>query len=191
MNKNAEAKLETKNKINEVIQLLVATKKFDEITIREICRLANISLGSFYNYYPNKEAIVIEAIAGGLTFTVDYIGPRLTGKNGYENLKIYLTCQCELYEKTSIDWLRVVVMMYLNHNKNALLDRTSINYLMILELVKSGQKDQSISTTLQADDLAWLVLKIIFGNMFAYCMEDGGFDIKNKTVEEVLAIALK
>ena len=135
MNKRDITKNETKDKIKSVILALISKKSFNEITIREICKEAGISLGSFYNFYSSKEDIVFEAIDAGILFTSDNIMPLLKGANGLEDLNIYLNNQCELYKSTSIDWLRVICTQYLSKDSEHTLVRDGLNYQLICDII--------------------------------------------------------
>lgn len=52
---------ETKDKLLNAILELVREKGYQNVTVRDICRRAGVSSGSFYHHYGSKEALVLEA----------------------------------------------------------------------------------------------------------------------------------
>src|SRR5690242_3855718 len=51
-------KEETKRKIFEAATKLFAAKGFDATTVDDIAAAADVSKGTFFNYFPKKEAII-------------------------------------------------------------------------------------------------------------------------------------
>ncbi len=57
-----EQALQTEQAIIQALQLLVQTKPFQEIQIKDICAEAGISNGNFYHYFPNKNSLIIKLL---------------------------------------------------------------------------------------------------------------------------------
>ena len=57
-----EQALQTEQGIIQAIQLLVQTKTFQEIQIKDICAEVGISNGNFYHYFPNKNSLIIRLL---------------------------------------------------------------------------------------------------------------------------------
>lgn len=55
-------KIETKNTIFEVAARLFKEKGFESTTVDEITREAEIGKGTFFNYYPTKEALLVDFV---------------------------------------------------------------------------------------------------------------------------------
>ena len=67
-------------------------------------------------------------------------------------------------------------------------DKNSINYQVLKKVVGAGQKDGSIRKDIPADELAWIVLKMIIANYFCYCMQEGDFNLGDVMIKEILAL---
>ena len=182
-------KKDIKKQIKDVVKDLVKIKDYDSITIREICKESKIGLGSFYNHFKDKDDIILSAIIDGVDYTDKEIRTLLTANTGYENLKIYLEQQCYLYKKVEIKWLKEIFKSYLYRKTDFILDRSGVNYQLIQSIVKEGQADNTIRKDIATDTLAWIILKLIIGNGFSYCMEEGNFDLEKATIDEVLIVA--
>ena len=59
MSLREKKKIETKNKIFEVSGRLFKQKGFGNTTIEEITKEAGIATGTFFNYFPTKEALLL------------------------------------------------------------------------------------------------------------------------------------
>src|SRR5262249_33653781 len=68
MRVTAETRSATRERILEVAQQLFAANGFESTTTRDIAREAEIGVGTLFNYFPSKEAVVVslvdEAVAG-------------------------------------------------------------------------------------------------------------------------------
>jgi AcrR family transcriptional regulator len=61
-NRTAIRQLETRVRLRETAYKLMAERGVDGTTIQEITDAANIGFGTFYNYYPTKEALALEVL---------------------------------------------------------------------------------------------------------------------------------
>lgn len=61
-----ETKLATRSKILEVSVALLKSQGFEAATTRDIAREAGIAVGTLFNYFPTKEAIVMQLVADAL-----------------------------------------------------------------------------------------------------------------------------
>ena len=52
---------ETKKRLLETVIELIKEKGYANVSVRDICRTAEVSSGSFYHHYPSKEALVLDA----------------------------------------------------------------------------------------------------------------------------------
>lgn len=183
-----EQKKETYFKIYRAIIELTKEKSYDTITIREVCQRAGISIGSYYKHFQSKDDIIFQQIMNSSSHTREEIAPLLNKGSGLDNLEAYLELQNELLNGNDVPWLREIFRIYLYHRIEPVLDKNSINYVVILKVIKEGQEDGSIRSDMKADELAWIVLKMIIANYYCYCMQDGDFDMKQVMNQEILAI---
>lgn len=64
---SAKAKEETRHRILTASRYLFGRKGFEVATTREIAQRAKIAAGTLFNYFPNKEAIVLHMARGAMT----------------------------------------------------------------------------------------------------------------------------
>lgn len=56
---DSHQKESTKDKIVKTVMSILAEKNMSEVTVRDICKAADISTGSFYYHFPSKEAAIL------------------------------------------------------------------------------------------------------------------------------------
>lgn len=82
----SEEKSATRRRIVEAAMELFRTRGFEATTTRDIAREAGIAVGTLFNYFDTKEAIVgslaAEALAGARTATAAQVSDRANGANG-------------------------------------------------------------------------------------------------------------
>ena len=62
MNKNESKYFNTAKKMNDALIALLETKKYEYITIKEICNIANVNRSTFYLHYSNMNDLLEETI---------------------------------------------------------------------------------------------------------------------------------
>ena len=62
MNKNESKYFNTAKKMNDALIALLETKKYEYITIKEICHIANVNRSTFYLHYSNMNDLLEETI---------------------------------------------------------------------------------------------------------------------------------
>ncbi len=66
MRVTAEVKVATRNRILEAARERFSEAGFEAATTREIAAAAGIAVGTLFNYFPSKEAIVMALVAEAL-----------------------------------------------------------------------------------------------------------------------------
>ncbi|MCG7850745.1 MAG: TetR/AcrR family transcriptional regulator [ANME-2 cluster archaeon] len=99
MSLREKKKIETKNKIFEVSGRLFKEKGFENTTIDEVTKEAGIAKGTFFNYFPTKEALLLyfgeqkEALIYGLIENESM--KNLSIKEKVKNILVFIAESCE------------------------------------------------------------------------------------------------
>ena len=150
------------------------TEKGNRFTIRELCGLAGISVGTFYNYYKNKDELILERV-------------RIYGE--------YLAAASERSgEDTAESRLHAIVRAHVQYVKQR--GKTSVGevyrcmlrlpraldkehsrfYRSFRDALEQGARDGTLRLPASADDCAMYLLLICRGSGFSWCSEDGEDD---------------
>ena len=161
MSLREKKKIETKNKIFEVSGRLFKEKGFENTTVDEITREAGIAKGTFFNYFPTKEALLLyfgeqkEELIYGLI-------ENETMKNipAKEKIKNILICLAESCEKDK-ELTKLLIFEHTRHMehscmgqdecKNSLYRLTKFVYGLLEEGVQNGDVKNSLDIKMAAD----------------------------------------
>lgn len=156
MSLREKKKIETRNKIFEVAGRLFKEKGFENTTVDEITREAGIGKGTFFNYYPTKEALLVDFVKEKEELVFDLVKNELR-KNIHvrQRIKNALLTVAKSNEKNK-ELTRLFVVEHLRHYGYN--ERTSrgLNTLLnkILEKgVEAGEIRNSIDIKKAAENI--------------------------------------
>ena len=190
MGKREDKKHDIENKILIAMHDLTSTKSYKDITIRDLCKYANISIGTYYNYFKSKDDILIKAMENASEKTKQSAN-LFDSEDDIANIVNYLNMQSSISNNLSVEWLSEIYRMFLFNEGSFILDDDSINFKTIQPIVLKGQNSGVFSTKYSDHELSSLVLKIILGNHYSWCMQKGAFDLKSRLEKDVLFVLLK
>jgi AcrR family transcriptional regulator len=112
MSLREKKKIETKNRIFEVSGKLFKEKGFENTTIDEITKEAGIAKGTFFNYFPTKESLILYFAEQKADLIYDLKEEEaLTHLPTKERIKKSLVAMAESYEKDK-DLTKLLFMEY-------------------------------------------------------------------------------
>ena len=115
MSLREKKKIETKNRIFEVSGKLFKEKGFENTTIDEITKEAGIAKGTFFNYFPTKESLILYFAEQKADLIYDLKEQEeeeaLTHLPTKERIKKFLIALAESYEKDK-DLTKLLFMEY-------------------------------------------------------------------------------
>lgn len=178
---------DTKQRIYQAAVKMLKEYEYQCITIRNICQEAEVSIGSFYNHFKNKDDL--------LSYYLEY-----GYKEFYENNKIE-------YSDDIIDNILKVYDVYLSYclfngleflsnyysNKNKGVYIRNIQskeelgkrpaLLEVIAIINSGKKNGYIKEDVSANEVGIDIGVILKGIIFDWCLSDGSFDLKREAVK--------
>ncbi|MCZ7359138.1 MAG: TetR/AcrR family transcriptional regulator [Candidatus Methanoperedens sp.] len=142
MSLREKKKIETRNKIFEVSGRLFKEKGFENTTVDEITKEAGIGKGTFFNYYPTKEALLVDFVKQKEELVYDLVRNELK-KNipVREKIKNVLVLVARSNEKDK-EMTRLYVFEYLRHYGYEERKSHSLNLIIHDLLEKSAEKGE-------------------------------------------------
>ena len=111
LNKRKLQAEKTKSRLVETIIEFLKTKDLNEVTIREICKSANVSTGTFYLYFKSKEEAILY-----IYHRLDETFNNLNLSNDTEaNIRLILDKYYRLMSPSSLDYDRKIYKCHLSH----------------------------------------------------------------------------
>ena len=161
MSLREKKKIETKNKIFEVSGRLFKDKGFENTTVDEITKEAGIAKGTFFNYFPTKEALLLYFGEKKEELVYDLIEnetmKNIPTKEKIKNILICLADSCEndkeLTKLLILEHIRCMQHSCLgpDESKNSLHRLTKFVYGLLEEGVRNGDVKSSIDVKMAAD----------------------------------------
>lgn len=131
-------------------------KNYSELNIRDIAKSCGVAIGTFYNYFSNKEIFVTEIFMDDWRNTLQLTeGLRNTNESFKEKIRqIYLSMQSFVDKYISIFYEIAMMKGYDSKNAYNIEDLIERIELLIAEEIRKG----TLSTTLSTDKLTHFVI---------------------------------
>lgn len=186
LNKRQLQAKETKDAIYAAVNSLVAEMPFQKIRIQDICMRANISLGSFYHYFTNKNDLLIDRYFRSNTAFKKLYEEKLQTMHTVDALQLFLK-EMTQYTKTRLpDILRPYMIAYLENYSNWNKKEGPYSTYIIKKLIDSGFEKNEFKPGYTPDELYAFVICQMMGLIINQCLTDGKFLAQ----EAVLTITL-
>lgn len=155
MSLREKKKIETKNRIFEVSGKLFKAKGFDNTTIDEVTKEAGIAKGTFFNYFPTKEALIFYFAEQKAELVYDLTENRdMKHLPTKERIKKFLVVLAESYEKDK-ELTKLLFFEYRRYIENSrpMLDKDrSPHYRLIkvlLDLLQEGVEKREVKESIE------------------------------------------
>lgn len=168
---------ETKKFIFQTALELLSEKEFDKITVRDIVKKANVSIGTFYHYYSTKLDVYYETYIIADEYFETTVKPKVNALSGtLEKLDLFF----EYYAKYNCEITDLALTRILYNSANKCFDRHSdIGMIPILvSIMEEGLKNGDLHSEKNAQELAQFFMISIRGQIYHWCTNDGNYDLK-------------
>lgn len=167
----------TKDALLSAIIQLAKQKGYEKITIRDICKEANISIGSFYHHYHSKEELATEAYYQIDKLITEDFREIYKNKSSRENLYAFL--------EICIKYVTEDVGMIIKEYYKLMLDETAISafnpellyYKTLKQILIECSKDGYIYQVEDFEELTEYCIRFIRGLIFDWSIHDGKYDL--------------
>ena len=105
--------IEKKNLIKSTALLLFSEKDYANVSTNEIAKTADVSIGSLYNYYPNKKAIYDELVKDLYSNILEQIIPEdLSQFSPFEIIKKYIKFVLDSHSYLTLFQKKITALSY-------------------------------------------------------------------------------
>ncbi|MCM1989479.1 TetR/AcrR family transcriptional regulator [Oceanirhabdus seepicola] len=179
--------IETKNKIFNVTIDLFNEIDFNEVTIRKICKEANVSIGTFYLYFKSKQEILYEIYkkADEIFKKTDIVSRK--DLNSFEKIIELIKIQMNTYETFhfNTNLVKELYIYQLHSENNYFLSEERDFFLQLNLVVEEGQNNQEIRNDLLSKDITWKILKFSRGMIFDWLIHHGNYNYIETNISEL------
>ncbi|WP_097026385.1 TetR/AcrR family transcriptional regulator [Clostridium peptidivorans] len=171
----------TKNKIYQASIELMEKEGYDNIKIEDICKKAEVSIGSFYNYFKSKNDILVEIFKRADDYFKNEVLHNLKCDNSINEIIMFFVYYAKYDEYVGVDTMK---QLYGPNNKMFI---TKGRYMqeVLKNIILKGQEKGQISTDMTADEINNYLFVAARGIAYDWCIHDGTYDLK-KFMEKYL-----
>lgn len=170
----------TKEHLYHTAMEMLIERGFQATTIREICKEANVSVGTFYSYFDSKYSILFEVIRKADHYFVDEVQPKLEGLPCREQVTGYFQEYAEYMQHMNFETLCVLYSV-----QNIWLARYRPMQRVLTSILTAGQLKGDVTQDYSAEKLCELLFASIRGITFSWCTTQAGFDIASRIGEYI------
>lgn len=166
----------SKTQLVETGMELFREKGFDSVTILEICKAAGVTRNAFYYHFADKEALLCCYFAESIPSQNELFEHILSLGSDWEKLWCLLEAHLNLMEREGVDITRALMKASLDNRETIVKDYVLTNTWCV-PLIQNCIQSGVIQSTLSAEQLNFLMTRVLLGMIVSWCNKDGGFDL--------------
>jgi len=166
--------LETKEKVYKVAMEKFVEKGLDETSISEICKEAKVSVGSFYNHFADKEAIIYETFQrADLNFE-----KFLNYETSQSSIKEFIYDYMDYYMGFVLSYDFEFIKRFYNTSNLFFVQKNRPMQGVLIEVLEKIQVKLDPYFAQDCQELVEMLFMSARGTIFHWCLKQGGFDLQ-------------
>lgn len=169
---------QTKIRIFNAAVHLLENRDFTDITIRDIVREADVSIGTFYNYYATKMDVFYETYQIADTYFEETVRPQLTQRHVLDRILFFFD-QYATYCSV-ISGIKMTKLLY-NPDNTCFNRHSDVGMISILTvLIQEGLKGGELVSVQQAEEISKFLMIAVRGLVYNWCTYNGSYDLRTE-----------
>ena len=178
MTRVEEKQAARRREIIEKIVPLLEEKTFEELSVEDICRTADISVGSFYHYFEKKSDILVGLFSRIDSFMEKEALPLMKKRSEPENLRIFAEKWLSYIETNGLEHSRLISSI---HATDLDLDGSRRSTASALEEhFRRGQENGSLNTSVSPAEAASLFMIALRGIALDWTRRNAAYSLTEK-----------
>lgn len=163
----------THDKIYNIAIELIESKGFENITVAEICEAANVSIGSFYNYFKSKHDILDNIFRLADDYFLNVVSHNLKEGSSHEKIIKFFHYYGDYNLDRGIDFVK---QLYTGKN-NLFATKGRPMQAVLQSIIEEGQSTGEISINMTSEEIVRFLFIAIRGVVYDWCLHDGEYDL--------------
>ncbi len=154
---------------------------FEDSTIRMICDVANISIGTFYHYFNDKQDLLNAILKRIDTYLTEEVEPTLTDENELENLLKFAAAFAQDTKQTGSIYGGIISTSLIplpNTPEEIRKERLRPLYHLPAAIIKRGQEKNQFSRDFEPEELADKLIMSLRGCAMEWARRNYHYDIE-------------
>ena len=165
----------TKRKLFQSAAKLVEKHGYDNVTIEDICRKANVSVGAYYHYYDSKTDIIVEIFRQIDDYYETKVTPLFTG-DASADIDTFFRYYAVFHVDQGYEHTRMIIKA----QTEMFLDKTRYMHVKLLELVEAAKAGGVFAGDADSELIAGFLLVVARGLLFDWSLSRGDYDMAEK-----------
>lgn len=171
----------TKRRIYNAAVDLFGKQGFDNTTIEDISKKADVSVGAFYHYYSSKTEIYSELYKKIDVYYENTVSGQLVHEDFYENVILYFKRYAEYINARGVD----TVKQLFNTQNVLFLDKSRYKYRLLAEVLKKGEEKKLLTNDMSLDEIEEFLMVVSRGAVYDWLLHNGDYDLEGKMVKYI------
>lgn len=167
------------NQILHVAANLIQQKGYKQVTVAEIVKAANVSLGTFYHYFPSK-ASLLSGVRKIDTYFETEVAPLILYRNVEDDIGLFFGKYGDYVVRDGID---IVGGLYQNYKVKLIISPDTPIFHLLTGILKNGVQKGQLSPQVNVEQLGRQLLMCVQGVMLQWIICCGQFDVKKEILE--------
>lgn len=172
----------TRQLLLETANKLLSKKRYDDVSIKDICKACGVSVGTFYHHFKNKESLVEFYYMDFDQYIGQFQGDYVT-LPPIDALFLLIGHETD-YFQSSVTFPTQIMIMQLVSGGTAFHRETRV-YLQSVHAISKRIIDELQPKGLSSDDLYEHILRCIRGVLYDWCLHNGKYNLKNRVTEDM------
>ena len=170
---------QTKDKIFTAATDLFNEIGFDKVTIRKICRKADVALGTFYLHFNSKHEILYEIYhKADDVFEYKQISEK-NDLNTFEKIVKLIEMQLSMASTFHLksDAIKQLYIYQIEYDNKYFLSEDRKLFKQLQKIVEAGQLNGEIRNDVNSHDISWRILRFSRGIIFDWILHNCSYDV--------------
>lgn len=163
-----------KTQLTEIGMQLFRANGFTNVTIMQICKAAGVTRNAFYYHFNDKEDLLCYYFSDVIPSQNDLFEQILSLGSDWEKLWRLLEAHLQLMEYEGVDITRALMKASLDNRDTIVKDYVLTNTWCV-PLIQNCIHSGVIPSTLPAEEINFLMTRILLGIIVSWCNKDGAF----------------
>lgn len=180
--KNTENGQEMRLKFRSAFTKLLKDRTWEQITIKEICAEAKVSLGLFYYYFESKEDVMREKYKAFDKVFFDTVDNLSKGRSLLEGMFIYVSTYVAKCHEKGRNYMAQMIKFYLDDNDNNEHWHRRRGFFTILEiLIDRAKAAGELPDAMDSKKMTLEFASALRGILVQWCASSENYDLVTST----------
>ena len=167
----------TREHVLDISLELMKKNGYQNTTVRDICSTADISVGTFYSYFPSKTDLFLDIYKKADDYFSDNVAVKINGSNAKERVVDFFRYYARLNVETGTDLLGV-----LYNPENLWFASRRPMHKVLADIIADGLERNELASDLSADEMVDYLFTVARGCCYSWCVTEGEYDLEDQIV---------